>query len=323
MFYVIANANARKIKKNIIDIKKIEKSIQNCGKLFLTKNIDELQNVIKQAKNEDVKLIAIIGGDGSQQKVMTYIIKTFRENNLPLILPLKGGTMNMLVNDIGNKKKPEFLLHKLSNLLINQNLSYNNIPYIIKNALYVKWKDENNQLREEIGFYFTQGIVYDIMCDYYKRPASAFNGIRVTTKALVKALANLFYRNDFYKAKDYEITINNEIKNISIQSLMISTIKKLAFGFNPLKLGKNKNDYTKIDLVLYKLRPRHIAFYFVKLLNGNVCNLIKNDFINMYTIENISIKSDNNFILDGERYKMPIDKKIFIENYSKLKFVVI
>ncbi len=69
--------------------------------------------------NKEVDLLAVNGGDGTLQRVLTEILDTGRFAHLPLIAPLRGGRTNVNALDIGSQRNPvlalDTLLHAVRN----------------------------------------------------------------------------------------------------------------------------------------------------------------------------------------------------------------
>ena len=319
MLKIIANANAGKIKKKAINLNQIDNIISKYGKIVLTSNLNELYSCIDDCIRDNTKIISIIGGDGSQQRTITEIIKRYDTKSLPIILPIKGGTMNMLVNDLGYNKSPLKLYSKLI-----EDIKSGDIPSLNKNALLVKWKDEKGDINSEYGFYFSLGVVFEIMSDYNNKPASIKNALRVTGKAITKgSILSTFFKDNYWNKRDYHIKKEDESEYISehLQSIMAGTIKRLAFGFKPFSLGKDTSDTNHFDFITYSLNMSDIALKPLFLLTGKITSLIKNNRVKMDILKNVIIKCNEKFILDGDVFGINNDiYDIYIDNFNKLIF---
>lgn len=76
----------------------------------------ELIKTAKWAKGEGVKILGISGGDGTILHVLTNFIDVYGGAELPMVLPLEGGTINNLRMSLGMKGSQE---DDLSNLVMD------------------------------------------------------------------------------------------------------------------------------------------------------------------------------------------------------------
>lgn len=72
--------------------------------LRTTKNKLEVAGVMDEFHGEGVKLLLISGGDGTICSVISTYLSLFGEEDLPVILPLMGGTINMIGSDAGLRR---------------------------------------------------------------------------------------------------------------------------------------------------------------------------------------------------------------------------
>ena len=73
-----------------------------------------IEDAVATFARRDIDVLAVCGGDGTLQCVLTEILTTNMFARLPLIAPLKGGRTNLGALDIGSQSDP---VHALSTLL--------------------------------------------------------------------------------------------------------------------------------------------------------------------------------------------------------------
>jgi diacylglycerol kinase (ATP) len=71
-----------------------------------TNNGDEVATALEQLAARGIDVLALNGGDGTLQHVLTSILANNMFQPLPLIMPLRGGRTNMSALDIGNRRNP-------------------------------------------------------------------------------------------------------------------------------------------------------------------------------------------------------------------------
>ena len=98
---VISNSNSKQNQKEVLNIHVLSTVLGGKNKCVIkeTKTLEDLYNAIKELKNIGVNIILSNGGDGTHQKLINFLIDYFPEYS-PYIVPLKGGTMNMLPRNL-------------------------------------------------------------------------------------------------------------------------------------------------------------------------------------------------------------------------------
>ena len=80
-------------------------------------------------KEHGIKILAINGGDGTISQTLTAFIKAYDGAPLPKIAILRGGTINVLAENLGIKGSPEQVLyrlierHSINNLTVTRKIS--------------------------------------------------------------------------------------------------------------------------------------------------------------------------------------------------------
>lgn len=64
----------------------------------------------------DIDILAVNGGDGTLQRVLTEVMGNKVFADLPLLVPLRGGRTNMIALDIGSQRNPVAALATLRNI---------------------------------------------------------------------------------------------------------------------------------------------------------------------------------------------------------------
>lgn len=78
-----------------------------------TENGEHVAEALLLLARKEVELLAINGGDGTLQRILSEILGTGRFSQLPLIAPLRGGRTNMNALDIGSQRNPVAALDSL------------------------------------------------------------------------------------------------------------------------------------------------------------------------------------------------------------------
>ena len=75
---------------------------------------DQLADFAREARERDVRAVAVCGGDGTLGRVATAVAAEYRDSGMPPLAPLGGGTMNTIARSLGMMRpQPEPLLRSL------------------------------------------------------------------------------------------------------------------------------------------------------------------------------------------------------------------
>lgn len=113
MIGVITNPNARGV---VADPHLPRRLSQIGGKHTLvveTRNLQELNEAVREFSDRGVEVIAACGGDGTNMTVLTEMIRNYGEELMPRFAILRGGTVNTVGYNLGIHGSPEDILTRL------------------------------------------------------------------------------------------------------------------------------------------------------------------------------------------------------------------
>src|SRR3990172_6231495 len=114
IFNPLADINKKQTGARLRSIKDI---LNEHAFISITNNTDEIPMALKEFYKEGIKILGISGGDGTIDHVLSSYINLFGSEKLPVIVPLKGGTMNMLAAEVGLRGDQITSCYKLINSL--------------------------------------------------------------------------------------------------------------------------------------------------------------------------------------------------------------
>ena len=162
---IILNPLARINKKKTTDIiDELEDIFGSKAMLCPTTGKDEIPHVIEDFHKEGIQFLLISGGDGTICSVLSWYINLFGETNLPVIVPLMGGTINMIGADVGLRKSQLSVCKDLNSLITNNK----KIPITQRGLLKI---EDENLTQPSYGFTWIDGLLYNFMLDYYNQGA--------------------------------------------------------------------------------------------------------------------------------------------------------
>jgi hypothetical protein len=162
---VLTNVEAGKNRRGRYKRYGIPEIVGSNGMVLVTETMEEIDGAIERILSGGESLICLNGGDGTVQRALSRLINSFGENedSIPIIFPLRGGTMNLLADHLGIKgTTPELLRQAISIARSGKELPYVEIPTlrVVREMAGVQEK--------EYGFFFGNGALYRFHRIYYR-----------------------------------------------------------------------------------------------------------------------------------------------------------
>ncbi len=125
------------------------------GSVLSEPGIEPLDAFLREAFASEFDVLGICGGDGTQHLTLTRALPIWGDVPLPLILPLRGGTMNTVSTSVGvARRSPETLLASfLARAASGQ------IRTTTRTAAHIG---------PHVGFLFGVGAVHGFLAEYYR-----------------------------------------------------------------------------------------------------------------------------------------------------------
>ncbi len=299
LFNPFAKLNKKQTKKQIRDIETI---IGKYGLLRSTESSDKIPDVVEEFHKKGIKILCISGGDGTISSVISQYINYCGAENTPLIVPLRGGTMNFIAADAGLSFDQKAVCRKVIQLIMS-----NEQLMSIERGL-IKVTDPALS-QPYYTFTWADGFIYRFMKWYYKEGGGTYVALKLMLKAYFIYLRN--GNHDLFRQEDSCVYIDDKRVHFANHLFIIAaTVNRLVLGFRGFseqpKPGERFNIlYLRLPYfkkVIYKLP---IGFYWG--LNSDKSG----NFLNL-SAHSIKIESNRGYIIDGEVIdtEKPIDIKL-------------
>ncbi len=312
---IVNNMNAGKNKARAYNKTKFIPHILDDTFVIDTYSLDDLGVVLDFITKEGINLLIINGGDGTMHMTITELIKHLPPGKVPIILPLRGGTMNMVANNLGIRKSPVDTVRIMMKHIHAFNKGREELSTVPLRIL--KIKDAERGIR--YGFTFSNGIVYKIQKAYYATGSPSFQTAANLTATIIGSfmLGTPAGKKYFEKIKAH-IEIDGKLYQYDKVLLSVaSVLKKLVLWFRPFyepeKKGLDDFYFLAVSIESLTIIANIRAFSTGRLLHEKAFNGIAHK---------IRIQSDSGYGIDGELTDdRPTD--VTIEEGPAINFLVV
>jgi hypothetical protein len=308
LFNPFAKLNKKQTHKRI---REIETIIGNHGLIRSTESSDKIPDVVKEFHEKAIKVLCISGGDGTISSVISHYVNHCGAENMPLIVPLKGGTMNFIAADAGVSFDQSTVCHKLIRLIRN-----NEKLMSVERGL-IKVSDPRLD-QPYYTFTWADGLIYKFMKWYYREGGGTSVALKLMLKSYIIYLRT--GNHDLFRQEDSCVYIDDKRVHFPNHLFIIAaTVNRLVFGFRGFseqpKAGERFNIlYLRLPYfkkVLYKL-PMGFYWGLSSDKSGNFLNL---------SAHSIRIEGNRGYIIDGEVMDTEIPIDIRLEMGPRIKIL--
>lgn len=204
------------------------------GAAVATASLEELRATLQEFHARSIDILAICGGDGSFFHAVSYAVTIWGADRMPLLLPLRGGTINNLSRTIrARRRRPESML-----------------SHVMKDYRQGRTHEltQRNLIRvngQSFGYIVGTGLIVNFLRLYYSGrnpgPVSAFGLL------IVLALSQIF-RTSLIKGivQPFEADVFCDGERVPFRSFTLaiaSSVAHIGLGVKPFYLSARKSGY--------------------------------------------------------------------------------
>ncbi len=305
IFNPFAYRNKRQTETQINALKEL---LGKRGQICVTKSKDEIPKALKEVL-KDVEIVAISGGDGTISSVISSFINLFGEKNLPMIAPLKGGTINMIADDARLRDDQITICRTLIRYIED---GYE-LPSIERGLIRVI---DNRFDFNNYAFTWIDGFLHKFIKLYRAEGANVGVALKLILKSGIMSLANP--RHDLFEEVESKIFLDGqELPFDSHLFIAAATVKRLVFGFRlfaeEAKAGEEFGFYCMSQAFF-----RKALFQLPRYLYLGVNSDASGNFINR-SAKSLKIKGNRGYVIDGEVYDTEAPTDLTLEAGPRVK----
>jgi diacylglycerol kinase (ATP) len=165
---VVLNPRSRRNLRDPAAATRLARKLGDHGVVRQARTIDELYRIAEDFRRDDIDVLAISGGDGTNHVTLTGFLSVYRGNTMPQVALLRGGTMNTVANSVGVRHgKPEGLLGRLIRAYAESAI----VPLenVERHVMHIgPVGSTGGDGSGHYGFLFGTGVVHGFLAEYYK-----------------------------------------------------------------------------------------------------------------------------------------------------------
>jgi diacylglycerol kinase family enzyme len=204
------------------------------GVVRVTESLPAIQEVAREFRGRDTEILAICGGDGSYHCTLTGFRGVYGDAPLPLLLPLRAGTINYVAKATGGRRgRPEQVLAR-----------------VVRDYRHGRTYEttERDLLRvngTEYGFVLSFGTAVNYLRAYYAMEKQGpLQAARLLTRLIVSALAGTHISRAVFQAIAADVECDGlPVPFRQFTFFFAATVDRIALGFRPTYLATRKPGY--------------------------------------------------------------------------------
>src|SRR3974390_1313594 len=182
---VVLNPRSRHNLRDPGAASRLARRLGDHGVVREARSIDELYRIPADFRRDDIEVLAISGGDGTNHVTLTGFLDVYGGAMMPQVALLRGGTMNTVANSVGvGHGRPEGLLGRLVREDAKRGaLELENVQR------HVMRIGPQRGGKAQYGFLFGTGVMRGFLAEYYRGgQPSPLLALTTLTRAVGSAL---------------------------------------------------------------------------------------------------------------------------------------
>lgn len=188
---VVLNPRSRRNLRDPRAASRLARTLGDHGVVRTAGSIDELYRIAEDFRRDDIDVLAISGGDGTNHVTLTGFIDVYGGSTMPQVALLRGGTMNTVANSVGVRRGgPEGLLGRLlRDYAQRMSAPLEDVERHVMRIAPLGGKPH-------YGFLFGTGVVAGYLAEYYRggEPTPL-----VAAKTLARGIGSAFVRGEMIR----------------------------------------------------------------------------------------------------------------------------
>ncbi|GIW47309.1 MAG: hypothetical protein KatS3mg078_1186 [Deltaproteobacteria bacterium] len=309
---IIFNPYARiNRKQKNVQIRLMEEILGEKALIRVTWTQEDIIPVLKEFKEAGIKIIGISGGDGTISSVVSAYLNSFGDLEVPIIIPIKGGTMNIVASEVGIKTNQAETCTILSKYLKD-----GTVPIIEKGTIRIT--DPRYRYPILYAFTWADGLIYRFIKHYYKEGGGKAKALKLMFKTAFLYLINP--DNSYFSEIKSKVYIDaEEIPFESHLFIFASSLERTVFGFRVFKEKIETGENFGVLYVKYSFLQK--SFYRIPLFLYFGINTDPSKIVISQVAKTLTVEGNMGYTFDGEVYDPDKEGYVKLEAGPKIKII--
>ena len=292
---VFFNLNSRKVKLGFFSVERIERIFsreisKHEWEIFPTDDLKEFEKTIKE--KVDVQDVAVIvGGDGTLKHFIDIVVR--EGASFPYIIPVKGGSMNVVHKNIFPRQRPGVIEKKIAQFLNSFNRR-EDIPLNFVREVRTMVIREGDF--EHFGFMVGAGSIWKAMKLYYEMGTGPDKAMELIGKVISGFILGKKFAKDIVKPVECDLKIDGwRYPYSTALGIVASVFRKMVLFTRPFVAEKTKEGFY---FLVISESPWTAIRYFHSIALGR--KVLKKSYNGI--AEKVELIFEGGYTVDGEIY---------------------
>lgn len=279
---LIVNPAARRVRRRYLAADRFWERELPPAAVFTTHTPKELDEAVATIRARGSRIVACLGGDGTLHHTLTSVLRHFDTDDLPLLLPLAGGTLNGLARAFGTGGAPDALLHA-----VLAGIEHGPPAFRTRHPLRI---EERGLETARFGFTFAAGLPARAARLYYQR---AEPGLRDAVRVSLLAASSAFFNGRFYAPTGLAARIEADPPEAP-HTIVAGTVVRPFLWFTPF--GPAPPDNGTFHVATATMTPAEVAPRLWRIFRGRCTH----PGLRLAQARTADVLARDGYVVDGE-----------------------
>lgn len=301
---LVVNPRARLVARDPAIINRLRAALGHRGRVRATRNVEELRAALAEFRTDGCETIATCGGDGTNVFVLTEMVRLW-QGDLPAMALLRGGTINIVAQNLGIRGKPEAILRRL-----------------------LRGRAEGRPARSaeldtlvvggRTGFIFATGIPPRFLSSYYDgRGTGTWRAMALVARALGSILVGGAFSRSLLEPVPTEFSTDASAPTLGSPNLIVATtVPNVGLGLRVgYLLGRSPGHF---HALVASARGHHLWTSLLPALRGQPAS-VPSQVDGLVRRLDLGFEVDQDCLLDGEIFSA---RRVTVEIGARVRFEI-
>ena len=287
------------------------------GVVMETETMEEIDGAIERVLSSGERLLCVNGGDGTMQRAVTHMINKYGEDSpdIPILFPLRGGTMNLLADHLKIKGKTPELLRAA----MEAERGAPDLPWVEVPTIKVT-RELGGRVETEYGFLFGNGALYRFHRVYYRETGGGpIAAAKLFAKCVFGGATRRTRYKDVFGLTPARVTVDDfEIPAGEITIVLAVTFQVVVISFDAFR-EEGEGDFYVIatSVPIFRMVRRLHKLLWAR---GDKPPYPKEEFLNQRA-SRVRMECREGYSLDGEVFEIEEPYTLTIEKGPTVRFL--